>query len=65
MVLLLDFDIDEVTVLNEFTDERVDLTKRQLWVALQITANEAVFINAQFECGRAGVLDGSDAELLR
>jgi len=42
MVLLLDFEVDEVAVLNEFTDQRVDLTKRKLWAALQITANEAV-----------------------
>jgi hypothetical protein len=64
MVLLLDFDIDQIAVLNEFTDERIDLTKRQLRLALQITADEAVFVDTEFQRGGAGILDGRDTELL-
>ena len=48
MVLPLGFDIDEIAVLSQFADQRIDLTERQLWAALQITADEAIFINAQF-----------------
>ena len=64
MVLLLDFDVDEIAVLRQFTDQRIDLTQRQLWPAFEITADEAVFIDVQFECRGAGILDGHDAELL-
>ena len=64
MVLLLDFDVDEIAVLVQFTDERIDLSERQLWPALQITANEAVFVNAKFERSGASILDGVESELL-
>src|SRR2546422_2230131 len=64
MVLLLDFGVDEVAVLRQFTDQRIDLTERQLRPALEITADEAVFVDAEFQCGGTGILNGSDAELL-
>ena len=40
------------------------MTQRQLWPALHITTDEAVFVDAQFEGGRAGILDGRHTELL-
>ena len=40
------------------------MTERQLWATLQITTNEAVFVDAQFKGGRTGILDGRHAELL-
>jgi hypothetical protein len=45
MVLLLDFDIDQIAILDQLTDQRVDLTERELWAAFQIAADEAVFIH--------------------
>jgi hypothetical protein len=64
MVLLLDFGVDEIAILRQFTDEWIDLTQCQLGPAFEKTADKTVFINAEFECGRAGMLDSSDTELL-
>src|SRR5262249_423400 len=63
MVLLLDFRVDEVAVLGQFTDQRIHLTQCQLWPAFQKTTNETVLINAQFERGGTGILGSSDTEL--
>src|SRR5262249_41689833 len=64
MVLLLDFEVDQVAVLGQFTYQRIDLTKRQRQQKHKITADEAVFVDKEFEGGRAGILDRSDAKLL-
>jgi hypothetical protein len=64
MVLLLGFVINEIAVKRELTDKRIDLTERQRWPALQITTDKTVFINTEFECGSASILNGSHAELL-
>jgi len=63
MVLLLDFRIDEIAVKRELTDQRINLSERQRWPALQITADEAVLIDAQFKCRGAGILGRRDSEL--
>src|SRR5437867_4964176 len=65
MVLLLDFHVDQIAVLDQFTDQRIDLTQGQLWAALQKAPNEAVFVDAQLECSGAGIFNSVDAELLR
>src|SRR5262249_32214055 len=57
MVLLLDFRVDEVAVLGQFTDQRIHLTQCQLWPAFQKTTNETVPINAKSERGGTGLLD--------
>src|SRR5215475_4178848 len=63
MVLLLGFAIDEIAVKRELTDKRIDLTERQWWPVLQITADKTVFVNTEFECGSASIVNGSHAEL--
>ena len=63
MVLLLDFRIDEIAVKRELTDQRIDLPEGQRWPALQITANEAILIDAQFKCCGAGILGRRNTEL--
>jgi hypothetical protein len=63
MVLLLNFDVDEVAILSQFADERIDLAKRELWTTFQVSADKTVFIDAQFESGRARILDRGNAEL--
>jgi hypothetical protein len=46
IVLLLDFGIDEIAVLDQFADQRIDLPQAELWPSFQITADEAVFVDA-------------------
>src|ERR1041385_1136557 len=62
MVLLLDFRVDEIAVLGQFTDQRIDLTQAQLRSAFQKTTDETVLINAQFQGRSASILDSSDAK---
>jgi hypothetical protein len=64
MVLLLGFVIDEISVKRELTDKMIDLTERQRWRALQLTADKTVFVHTEFEYGSASILNGSHAELL-
>src|SRR5687768_16466555 len=65
MVVFLGVEVDEIAVQRELTDERVDLTERQRWPTFQITADKTVFVDAEFESGRAGILDSRYTELLR
>jgi len=63
MVLLLDFDVDEIAVMNQFPDQGIDLPQRQLWPPLQKASDETVFVDAQLERGCASVLDSRNTEL--
>ena len=63
--MLLHFDVDEIAVLRQFTDERIHLSERQLWPALQIPTDETVFIDMEFERSCTRVLDCIRAEPLR
>ena len=51
------FEIDEVAILGEFTDQWIDLPESQLWAALQITAHEAILWHTDLEGGSAGIFD--------
>ena len=57
---------DEVAVLGQLADQRIDLVQaqRQLRVALQVAAHEAVLIGAHFERGGAGIVDAGNAVFL-
>src|SRR6266567_9395734 len=62
----LDALLDQVAILDQFTDERIDLAqgKRDLWAALQKTAHEAVLGHTQFQRLRAGLVHGCATILL-
>src|SRR2546428_2065941 len=64
-LLRLGFPGDDVAVVGELADERVDLAQRQRRrrVALEIAPDEAVVGDAELQ-GRAAVLDGAGAVLL-
>ena len=57
---------NEVAIQSELADERIDLpqAQRQLRIAFQVAAHEAVFARARFQRHGASVIGGSDAVLL-
>src|SRR5215831_3004422 len=63
MVLVLDFDVDEIAIMGQFADKRIDLAQCQLGTTFQIPADKSILIDAQFECGRTGIFGGGHAEL--
>src|SRR5579885_1095649 len=67
LLLLLQALLDEVAVLHQLADERIDLLEgeRGLRAPLQVAAHEAIFVNLQFQGRRASFFDGGQAELLR
>src|SRR5437016_10082963 len=64
MVLLLKFDVNEIAVVRQLTDEGIDLTQGELWAAFQKAADKAVFVDPQLQGCSAGILNGSNAEFL-
>ena len=56
-----EFEIDEVAILGEFTDQRIDMAERELGTALQITAHKAVVLHSEIEGGGTGIVNGSHA----
>src|SRR6266568_4402862 len=64
IVLLLKFDVNDVAVVIQLTDEGIHLTQCDLWAAFEKAANETVFVDMQLQCCRAGVLNGGNAESL-
>ena len=50
--------------MRQFTDEGIDLTQCELGAAFKKAADKAVFIDAQLQGSRAGVLNGINAEFL-
>src|SRR5260370_17419648 len=61
---LLGFEVDEIAVVNQFANERVDLPQGKLWGTFEIATNEAVLMDSHFESSRAGILDRGGTELL-
>src|SRR6202035_4881345 len=61
---LLGFEVDEIAVVNQFANERVDLPQRKLWATFEIATNEAEFMHAHFQSHRAGLFDRGGVELL-
>jgi hypothetical protein len=61
---LLGFEVDEIAVLDQFANERVDLPQGKLWATFEIATNEAEFMHAHFQSNRAGIFDRGGAELL-
>jgi hypothetical protein len=41
--LLLGFEVDQIAVLGQFTNQRIDMAQQELGMALQMTAQEAYF----------------------
>jgi hypothetical protein len=61
---LLGSEVDEIAVVDQFANERVDLPQSELWGTFEIAPNEAVLMHSYFESGGAGVLDRGGTELL-
>jgi hypothetical protein len=57
--------LDQVAILRQLADERIDLLQAQrgLWLAFQITTYEAILGNTQFQRSRTGVVAGRAAVL--
>src|SRR6202140_2169917 len=58
--------VDEVAVLHQFADQRIDLLQTEwgLRAAFQIAADEAVFLNSHVQRSGAGFIDRHGAVLL-
>ena len=56
--------MDEIAIVNEFANEGIDLPQRELWTALEIATDKAIFVHSHLEGSAAGILDRSGAELL-
>src|ERR1700691_119904 len=61
---LLGSEVDEVAVVDQFANERVDLPQGKLWGTFEIATNEAEFMHAHFQSNRARIFDRGGAELL-
>jgi hypothetical protein len=61
---LLGFEVDEIAVVNQFANERVDLPQGKLWGTFEIATNEAEFMHPHFQSSRARIFDRCGAELL-
>src|ERR1700722_3231332 len=61
---LLGSEVDEIAVVNQFANERVDLPQGKLWGTFEIATNEAVLVHSHFESNRARIFDRGGAELL-
>jgi len=55
--------MDEIAIVNEFANEGIDLPQRELWTALEIATDQAIFVHSPLEGSGAGILDRSRAEL--
>jgi hypothetical protein len=58
--------VDEIAVLHEFADKRIDLVQREreLRTALEIAANKAILVHSQLQGSRTGIIDHRRAEPL-
>jgi hypothetical protein len=63
---LLGFVVDDVSVLLQLADERIDLAQAQaeLGLAFQVAAHEAILRNTDFEGSGAGIFDSRQAVFL-
>ena len=66
MILLTGSVFNKVAIQSELADERIDLpqAQRQLWVAFQVPAHEAVLAGTGFQGDGASIIGGSNAVLL-
>ena len=66
LLLLLQALLDEIAVLHQLADERIDLLEGEgrLGAPFQVAAYEAIFVHLQFQGRRASLFDGGQAELL-
>src|ERR1051325_9521095 len=62
--LLLGSEVDEIAVVDQFANERIDLPQSELWGTFEVATNEAVLMHSHFESGRRGILDRGGTELL-
>ena len=51
--LLLGSEVDEIAVVDQFANERIDLPQSKLWGTFEIATNEAVFMHSHFESSRS------------
>jgi hypothetical protein len=58
------FVIDEIAILHEFADERIDLLQAEwgLGATFQIAAHEAIFLDAHLQRSSAGFLERENPE---
>ena len=61
---LLGSEVDEIAVVDQFANERIDLPQGELWGAFEIATNEAVLMHSHFQSSRADILDRGGTELL-
>ena len=61
---LLGSEVDEIAVVDQFANKRIDLPQGELWGAFEIATNEAVLVHSHFQSSRAGILDRGGTELL-
>ncbi len=59
-----EFEIDEVAILGEFTDQRIDLPESQLWAALEITTHEAILRHTDLDSRGTSIFKGRRAVFL-
>ena len=59
--MLLGFEVDKSAIFSKFTDQRIDMAQRELGVALQIAAHEAVVLDPEVEGRSAGIVNGGHA----
>ena len=64
MFLLLDFEVDEIAILSQFANERIDLTQGEWRSPLQIAADETILVDVEFQCRSRSILHGGDTVLL-
>ena len=62
--MLLGFEVDQIAIFGEVTDQRIDMAQSQLRAALQIAAHEAVVLDPEIEGRGASVLDRGHTILL-
>src|SRR5260370_10828685 len=64
--LLLCSLMDQIAVLHQFTDQRIDLVQaeRELWLALEVATHKVVLVHAHFQRRRASLIDHCRTELL-
>jgi len=56
--------MNEVAIVDELANQRIDLPQPELWSALEIATDKAIFVHSHLEGGGAGVFDCGGAELL-
>jgi len=58
--------MDQIAVLHQFTDQRIDLVQAEgeLRLALEIATDKVVLVHAHFQRRRASIIDHCGTELL-